>query len=359
MRLRYFLVLILLVTAGAGAEEFLTLKVRDEVTTYPSATTLILDNGRMYWGEAALGSLFGATAKPEGENLIILCREEMCLPFYKDDPQNPVIESKGKSLLPADLVVEAFGYKRIELDKNAGEIRLFKTAEKKPEKPGPIPFPPLCLRDMQGQCVPLDRFKGEKLIILVWAPWEKGRDTLAAWNRLATEAGETCSLVLIAQTIEGPEKIEPFQSILTPRPTCLVDAGFRMTRIFSIAELPSLLLVDEKGSLVEGPEKADPKDPELKSRILAWVGEDSEKVEMKGPAISQLPPVASIEEGARRLELAEILWAKGKKIEAIREIRAAMEQDPDHAVFKGQLEALASPDEISLETVPEEKKPGP
>jgi len=36
-----------------------------------------------------------------------------------------------------------------------------------------------------------------------------------------------------------------------------------------------------------------------------------------------------------------------------------MEQDPDHAVFKGQLEALASPDEISLETVPEEKKPGP
>ncbi len=354
----FFLSVLLSVSIAAGAEpQILSLKVRDEVTTFPAVESSVGDNGRVYWGEKAIGTLFGATPKSEGENLVILCREKLCVPFYKDDPHKLVIEQKGKPLLLAPKVAEAFGYKRFEFDRASAEIRLFKNPKPPSTEPTPITAPGFSLPDTAGNTVSLSQLKGKNLLMLVWAPWDKGRDTLPGWNRLAAELGDKIQFLLVAETIEERSRLEPYLSILKPRPVCLVDSGFRITLLYGLKELPSVLLIDVGGNLVWGPVRVSSGDAEFHKALLLWTNaKRGETFSLKNPTTVSFPPPAAIEEAAKRIELAEILWCSGKKEEALREYRRVVKEYPAQEIFNGQLHALTQPNAVYPTPTPAQGK---
>ncbi|MCX6998712.1 MAG: redoxin domain-containing protein [Candidatus Sumerlaeota bacterium] len=346
MRPVFFLMILAGFITTAPAQDLATLKVRDEATTFPAVEALILENGNVYLGEKALGTLFGASLKTEGENLVILCKETLCQPFYKDDPQHTVVLRKAKPMLLASKVGEAFGYVRFAFDKKSGEIRYYKTPEPPIDAPHPIPMPDLTLPSTSGEKVSLSKYNGKKLFILCWAPWDKGRDDLVQWNRLAGELAEKgMQLLLVAQTMEGRERLEPFLSILKPRPVCLVDSGFRFTFLFHLKELPALILVDEKGNLVWGPAKPDLRNDAFRAEISSWVeGGKESKIITAGPTIKEIEPPAMVEEKAARLDLSHALLGAGKRDEAMEEYRRAIGKLSDHVIFSGQLMALKEPE---------------
>gem|GEM_PF-569572 len=329
------------------AQELSNIRVQDDTTTFSSVETYILESGLIYWGEKGVGTLFGATFKPEGENLVILCKDTLCVPFYKDDPQNVVVDRKGKSYLLASKVAEIFGYKRVELDKTGSLIRLYKTSKPKPDEPEILPLFDLILPDTSGRKVSLSDYQGKKLILLVWAPWNQSRDSLASWNRFLDNLGKNLHFVFVAETVEGRERLEPYLSLLKPRPTCLVDAGFRITLFYQLQHIPSILLINEKGEFVFGPVKAAPDNQDLHKMISAWGEEKNQKKSpLKGPSIPGYPAPSEIEEAAKRIELAEALWVSGKKEEAITEFKKGTERFKDHEIFKGQLRALLNPSSV-------------
>lgn len=341
---KIFFIFFLIFSAGVAAQEVQILNVRDDSTTFSAVESIILTNGAIYWGDKGVGTLFGASLKPEGENLVILCKDTLCVPFYKDDPQNVVIERKGKSFLMAQKVAEAFGYKRLEWDKLTREIRLYKIPKPAPDRSNPIPLLDLYFPDTSGQITFLSKYRGRKLILLIWAPWDKSRETLPAWNRLLSDLEEWCQYVLIAETMEGRNRIEPYLSVLKPRPICLADAGFKSTLYYQLKEIPALLLVDEKGNLVLGPLVAKAEDSLLRETITLWAkGNPPMEILQNGPSIQSYPGSLDLEEAVKRLELAQILWISGKKEEAMTEYRRAVLPFPDHEIFKGQGTALQEP----------------
>jgi hypothetical protein len=357
-----FFILFLILSAVVSGQEEVMLKVRDDLTTFSAVETYVLQTGNVYWGEKALGTLFGASIKKEGENLVILCKDTLCVPFYKDDPQNVVIERKGKSFLMAPKVAEAFGYKRLEWDKPAQEIRLYKTPKPALDKANPIPLMDLFLPDTSGQITFLSKYKGKKLIILIWAPWDKGRESLPAWNRLLGELKERCQYVFIAETMEGRERVEPYLSVLKPRPICLVDAGFKAALYYQLKEIPALLLVDEKGNLVSGPLSAKAEDALVREAISLWAKDDaSAEILQKGPAIQSYPGSLDLEEAVKRLELSQIIWISGNKEEALAEFNRAVSRFPEHEIFGGQRRALQEPLVVypPTQTPSQEKPPEP
>lgn len=357
-----FFTLVLSLSAVVSGQEDLMIKVRDELTTFSVVETHVLQTGSVYWGEKALGALFGASIKKEGENLVILCKDTLCVPFYKDDPQNVVIERKGKSLLMASKVAEAFGYKRLEWDKPAQEILLYKTPRLELNKAIPIPLMDLFLPDTSGQITFLSKYKGKKLILLIWAPWDKGRESLPAWNRLLDELGDRCQYVLIAETMEGRDRVETYLSVLKPRPTCLVDSGFKAALYYQLKELPALLLVDEKGNLVSGPFPAKAEDALVREEISLWVKDDApEEFLQKGPAIQSYPGSPDLEEAVKRLELSQIIWISGNREEALAEFNRAVLRFPDHEILMGQRQALQEPLVVypPIQTPAPEKTPEP
>ena len=338
-------------------QEPVTLMVSDEMTTFSAVECYVLENGNIYWGEKSLGALFGASIKIEGENLVLLTKDKLVVPFYKDDPQNVVIERKGKPLLLASKASEAFEYKRLEMDKAGQEIRLYKTPKPETNKPTLLPFPDLALPDTSGQIVTLSKFKGQKLAILVWAPWDKSGETLLSWNRLMGEAGEGAQLVLVAETVEGRGRLEPYLSLLKPRPVCLVDAGFRMTFLYQLTEIPALFLVEEKGNVVWGPKPAKPDDSSFRDLLLLWSQGKPETM----PALGDQPrppstPSPELDVAAKRLELTEVLWIYGKKEEARNEFQRVLDQFPDQPFLKAQHAALTEPETANPSPTPEENK---
>jgi len=345
------------IARSASGQEPVMLKVRDEMTTFSAVECYVLENGSIYWGEKALGTLFGASIKIEGDNLVILCRDKLCVPFYKDDPQNVTIERKGKPLLLALKAAEAFEYKRLEMDKIGQEIRLYKTPKPEVDKPSLSPFPDIILPETSGQSVPFSKFKEKKLAILVWAPWDKARDSLPAWNRLMGEAGAEVQFVLVAETMEARARLEPYLSILKPRPVCLEDAGFRLAFLYQLKELPSLFLVDEKGYLVWGPKPAKPDDLSLRDLLIQWSQGKPEAT----VAFGEVPPPPfspswEYEVAAKRLELTEVLWSYRKKEEAMNEFQQVLNLFPDQPLLKSQQAALTGPEAIYPSPTPEQGK---
>ncbi|MBN1903191.1 hypothetical protein JW926_17855 [Candidatus Sumerlaeota bacterium] len=339
-----FCVLIFILSGIAFGQEEMILKVRDDLTSFPAVETFILQTGGVYWGEKALGTLFGASIKKEGENLVILCKDVLCVPFYMDDPQNIAIERKGKILLLAPKVAKAFGYKRLEWDKASREIRLYKTPKPPLNGENPIPLLDLYLPDTTGQITFLSKYTGKKLIILVWAPWDKGRESLPAWNRLLSDLGDRCHYVLIAETMEGLQRIDSYLSLLKPRPACLVDAGFKATLFYQLKEIPAILLVDEKGNLASGPFSAKADDPMLREAISLWVKDNAlSEILPKEYSLQGYYASLDIEEAVKRLELSQILLISGNKEEALEEFDRAISRFPEIEIFKGQRLALLEP----------------
>jgi hypothetical protein len=348
MRRHFFYIFIFLYfTFSSIAQETLFLKVCDESTTFPAVETVILENGNIYWDEKALGAIFGASLKTEGENLVILCREDAVLPFYRDDPKNPVLDRKGISWLPAKSSAEFFGYPRLELDRKAGAVKLLRTPEPEPDKPELVRLPDFSLRDSSGKMVELKGLQGKKQVILVWAPWDKSRDFLPVWNRLASDFGESVRFIIVAETIEKRERIEPFLSMLKPRPLCLVDSGFHFSLLFRLKELPSILLIDEKGSLVWGPRKVNPANETFREILVNWCnGKPGDSFILKVPSMDNILSPAIVEESVRRFELAKALWESGKKEEAIDEFSQGFKKFPDKELFEKQLFALKNSDKV-------------
>lgn len=346
MRTLIFIVILSAVSLTIFGQDLTMVRARDEATTFPAVEALVLENGTVYLSEKALGVLFGAHLKPEGENLVILCKDIMCLPFYKDDPLHTVVDRKGKPLLLASKVGDAFGYVRFAYDRQANEMKFFKTPEPKVNVPQPVAMPDIAIPNTALEIISLSKYKGKKVIILVWAPWDKSRETLSRWSRASAELAEKGAMFfLAAQTIEGRERLEPYLASLKPRPICLMDAGFLFTQAFNLTELPALLAVDEKGNLIWGPVNPVPKFDEIMTALSNWLtGKTDTVITTAGPSVKTIEPLSSLIEASRRMELSQALWTSGKKAEAIEQFSQAVQNLGARVIFEGQLQALKDPE---------------
>lgn len=344
MRLYLIILISGILCVSVPASEIVSLRVKDEATTFPVVETLITESGSAYWGNKALGSVFGAEAKPEGENLIILCRDEICVPFYMDDPQNPVVERKGKPYLLAVKVAESLGYKRIELDLEAGEIRMYHTEKPTPGKPETITFPQVILSDLSGNMVSLSEITNQKKVIIAWSPWDGGSTILSQWNRMVNDSDNGVKLILVAETMESRERLEPFLSMLKPRPLCLMDSGMRLTLQFKLKKLPAIFLINKEGTLIYGPESLDPGNENFNSKLNSWIAEN--EIDFMDETPVELRAFSEIEEAEKRIQLAHTLWISGKNDEAISEFKTVQKTFPENPVLKKQLEVLENEDKF-------------
>ncbi|HPB30252.1 MAG TPA: hypothetical protein PLB62_02245 [Candidatus Sumerlaeota bacterium] len=327
----------LILAASCAAQETFTILVRDEATTLGSVETLISDNGISYWGEKALASLFGASAKAEGENLIILCKDVMCVPFYKDDPKRPVMDYKGKPFLSAEKVAEAFGYPRLETDKAAGIIHLYKTRAADP--PVAANFRDTPLADPSGKIIPTSPFAGRRKIAILWAPWKDSREFLTSWNRFAEEEAGGIPLILISESIQEREVMDTALDFLKPRPTTLVDPGLKLGLTYHFSGPAMAFLIDEKGLVAAGPVTGDPRDEVLRGGVSEWVA--GKPWNGPAPLETPAPPKPEIlKEASSRIELARTLWQSGKRNESIMEFQRAGEILPGHPLMISHIKAL-------------------
>ena len=343
----FLLIVILFLSAPLYSEEILELRVKDKNTTFPAVQSLVVDDEEVYWDEKALETLFGATPKEEGENLVILCKDALCVPFYRDDPRNIVIERKGRPFLLASQAAETFGYKRLEIDRGAGEMRMYKTPAPQAGEAPPSPMKEFNLPDLSGDKITLEKLKGKKTIFLIWAPWNKPDSFLRSWNRLMKDRKENIRLALIAETIEGRERLEPWLSMLSPRPLCLIDAGFSFTIQYDIKQLPVVMIMDEQGNLLTAPRNIDPSDENFQKNLDSWIkGEKPAKQIFEPQAKAASDASYDHDESIQRFELASALLASGKKKEAVKEYERAADEFPENQIFREQLRALKEPEKV-------------
>ncbi|MGZ4496311.1 MAG: redoxin domain-containing protein [Nocardioides sp.] len=192
---------------------------------------------------AALTAATGWELKASG-----LCRGEVCVPLLGRrvaDPEHP-----GTT----DLVpwAAALGL-LVAYDEQHAVAALAPDAATRGRELRGRRAPSLTLPDVDGHPVSLDDLAGSKRVLVTWASWCGCRHELAGWQRLQDELADT-GLRLFSVALDAePEDARPWIEAAHPSYPVAVDTAHVTAERFGITNVPSVVWIDEDGTVVKPP----------------------------------------------------------------------------------------------------------
>ena len=188
---------------------------------------------------AALSAAIGWTLKPEG-----LCRGEVCVPLLG----RPVDAGDGRIDLAA--WAAALGLP-LAVDVEHGAAALAPPAHATGGV-GDV-APDLDLPALDGTTRSFGDLAGRKRVLVTWASWCGCRHELPAWQEIQDElAAEGLAIYSVALDA-SPEDARPWIEAADPSYPVVVDTAHVTAERYGITNVPSVVWVDEDGTVVKPP----------------------------------------------------------------------------------------------------------
>ncbi len=144
----------------------------------------------------------------------------------------------------------------------------------------PMPVPPLVFQSDRGQTLGLDDFRGQLILLNLWATWcAPCRAEMPALDHLQAElGGPDFEVLALSVDREGVAVVQPFYNELELEHLAIyVDTESAAQRLLGIFGLPTTLLIDDEGQELGrmiGPAEWDDDDMIAFLRSMIGRGED-------------------------------------------------------------------------------------
>jgi peroxiredoxin len=204
-----------------------------------------VDGDRLLADPAVLAGATGWVLKPEG-----LCRGDVCVPVRDRDALLGGDPDGG--LVDLAAFASALG-RPYAIDVDAEAIVLGESAGVVAERLRSLEAPDVTLADLDGAPVALSEFGGHKRILVTWASWCGCRYDLPAWQALHEElAPEGLELVSISMDNE-PDSAREWADAAAPTFPVLIDPDHRLSELYGVVNVPSVVWIDEHDRVVRAP----------------------------------------------------------------------------------------------------------
>lgn len=149
--------------------------------------------------------------------------------------------------------------------------------------------------------------------------------------------------------VQGVDVARPYVEIAQAEYTTLVDADNTLGNLFGLKAIPTIIVFDESGNLIDGPRSADVDDIRLTTELADWI-ERGEKSVLGQIAINSQQRIiesgfASEEAKIHFLKASKYLKIHEKK-KALEELNLAFDLDPENWLIRKQRWALENPDKF-------------
>lgn len=154
-------------------------------------------------------------------------------------------------------------------------------------------------------------------------------------------------MISVALDAQGPEVVRPWHEAAKATFPTLVDRENLLGQLYGLKAIPYVLLVNERGELVQGPVSANIEDETFRQKLIRWVSDPSYEAELRQSSRrSQARNAFSPEEreAQLRFQLGQTLLERGKKEEALSEWRKALSLDPGNWIIHKQIWAVEHPE---------------
>ena len=203
------------------------------------------EGGRLLADAASLAAATGWVLKPEG-----LCRDDVCVPVRDRDALLAGDAAAGDVDLAAFATALGRPY---ALDVEEAVIVVGEPAGAVAERLRSLDAPDAVLSDLDGVPVSLSEYGGRKRILVTWASWCGCRYDLPAWKALHEElAPEGLELVSISMDNEAGSARE-WVDAADPTFPVLIDPDHRLTELYGVVNVPSVVWIDEDDRVVRAP----------------------------------------------------------------------------------------------------------
>ncbi len=279
---------------------------------------------------AGLSAATGWVLKPEG-----LCRGDVCVPLLG----RPVLRDDGR----IDLAewASALGL-ALAVDEACSAAALAHGAAEAAASVGDV-APELELPSVDGDLHRFGDLAGRKRVLVTWASWCGCRHELAAWQAIQDELADEGLAIFSVALDASPDDSRPWIEAASPDYPVVVDTAHVTAERYGITNVPSVVWVDEEGTVVKPPTIA-PGDDQFKDftkidsathhdALRRWVREGSLPAGVDAP-----PPARSPEEQQALAErrLAAVLHGRGHTDAAAAHLRRAVELAPwDWTIRRG------------------------
>lgn len=109
------------------------------------------------------------------------------------------------------------------------------------------------LRDDRGSAVSLDRYRGQIVLMNLWASWcPPCRAEMPDLQRLANLYARSGIAIIGVNEGESPQRARAFADSLGIRFPIWVDDGQRYGRTYAALGLPTTIILDRQGTVVRG-----------------------------------------------------------------------------------------------------------
>lgn len=193
-------------------------------------------------------------------------------------------------------------------------------------------LPDVLLASMGGTAVPFSSFRGRKVLLFFWAPWDSSREALSALQRFYEHhRSGTFEVVTIAFDVRGPES--PMKDLKGVKAsfTLLIDATCTLSRVWGVRTIPLAALVDEEGTVVLS---SDTLDEGFLSRVSCALQEGVRKL------LSHDPKVEHRSESEILLQACANFLGRGMRQEALASLKKALSCDSDNSLIARQIEVI-------------------
>lgn len=108
--------------------------------------------------------------------------------------------------------------------------------------------PDFSLPDLEGRRIPISSFRAKRVVIWVWASWDRCRRTLGHWQDfMDEEGGDSLQVIGVAIEPHGLEYARRYAKRAEVEYAILVDRPNLLSRIFGFRDVPTVILIDELG----------------------------------------------------------------------------------------------------------------